>query len=136
MNRGTILRSFKWGKIMFGMHPHEWYILHIWHQHIHFLFVTSPSGQLDVYIKNLERVLDAIDFFNQNNPNCLELSNLVSVLFWIIFHFNMSTFLPRKTLVLSRFRGSWFKSACIFGRRVWKEGGITERLTSENVKRH
>ena len=48
---------------------------------MHFLFVTSPSGQLDAYIKNLERVLDAIDFFNQNNPNCLELSNLVSVLF-------------------------------------------------------
>ncbi|XP_020611078.1 exocyst complex component 7-like [Orbicella faveolata] len=39
----------------------------------------APSGQLDAYIKNLERVLDAIDFFNQNNPNCLELSNLSSL---------------------------------------------------------
>lgn len=59
---------------------------------IFFLFINSPSGQLDTYIKNLERVLDAIDFFNQNNPNCLELSNLVSVLFWIIIRYNMSTF--------------------------------------------
>ena len=41
------------------------------------LFFNSPTGQLDAYIKNLERVLDAIEFFNQNNPNCMELSNLV-----------------------------------------------------------
>jgi len=48
------------------------------------LFVNSPTGQLDAYIKNLERVLDAIEFFNQNNPNCMELSNLVcvSVMMW------------------------------------------------------
>ncbi|KAL9956376.1 hypothetical protein ACROYT_G037843 [Oculina patagonica] len=39
----------------------------------------APTGQLDAYIKNLERVLDAIEFFNQNNPNCLELSNLTSL---------------------------------------------------------
>ena len=38
---------------------------------------NRPTGQLDAYIKNLERVLDAIEFFNQNNPNCMELSNLV-----------------------------------------------------------
>ena len=41
------------------------------------LLVCSPTGQLDEYIKNLERVLDAIEFFNQNNQNCLELANLV-----------------------------------------------------------
>lgn len=39
----------------------------------------APSGQLDTYIKNLERVLDAIEFFNQNNPSCMELSNLTSL---------------------------------------------------------
>ncbi|KAJ7362141.1 Exocyst complex component 7 [Desmophyllum pertusum] len=39
----------------------------------------APTGQLDAYIKNLERVLDAIEFFNQNNPNCVELSNLTSL---------------------------------------------------------
>lgn len=39
----------------------------------------APTGQLDAYIKNLERVLDAIEFFNQNNPNCMELSNLTSL---------------------------------------------------------
>lgn len=39
----------------------------------------SPTGQLDAYIKNLERVLDAIEFFNQNNPNSLELPNLTSL---------------------------------------------------------
>lgn len=38
---------------------------------------NSPTDQLDTYIKNLERVLDAIEFFNQNNPSCMELSNLV-----------------------------------------------------------
>ena len=43
------------------------------------MFVSSPTGQLDAYIKNLERVLDAIEFFNQNNPNSLELPNLVCV---------------------------------------------------------
>jgi len=53
----------------------------VWYYYYqHFLFFISPTGQLDAYIKNLERVLDAIDFFNHNNPNCLELSNLVSVL--------------------------------------------------------
>ena len=44
----------------------------------------SPTGQLDAYIKNLERVLDAIEFFNQNNPSCVELTNLVCVTF--LFH--------------------------------------------------
>lgn len=39
----------------------------------------APTGQLDTYIKNLERVLDAIEFFNQNNPSCMELSNLTSL---------------------------------------------------------
>lgn len=39
----------------------------------------SPTGELDAYIKNLERVLDAIEFFKQNNPNCMELSNLTSL---------------------------------------------------------
>ena len=48
----------------------------------------SPTGQLDVYIKNLERVLDAIEFFNQNNPSCVELTNLVCVTF--LFHFTGS----------------------------------------------
>ncbi|EDO29171.1 predicted protein, partial [Nematostella vectensis] len=36
----------------------------------------TPTGHLDVYIKNLERVLDAIEFFSQNNPNCLEMTHL------------------------------------------------------------
>ena len=44
----------------------------------------SPTGQLDAYIKNLERVLDAIEFFNQNNPSCVELTNLVCVTFYFI----------------------------------------------------
>ena len=48
----------------------------------------SPTGQLDAYIKNLERVLDAIEFFNQNNPSCVELTNLVCVTF--LFHFTGS----------------------------------------------
>ncbi|XP_015763420.1 PREDICTED: exocyst complex component 7-like [Acropora digitifera] len=39
----------------------------------------TPTDQLDTYIKNLERVLDAIEFFNQNNPSCMELSNLTSL---------------------------------------------------------
>lgn len=39
----------------------------------------APTGQLDAYIKNLERVLDAIEFFNQNNPSCVELTNLTSL---------------------------------------------------------
>ena len=47
------------------------------------MFLDRPSDQLDVYIKNLERVLDAIEFFNQNNQNCLELANLVSALPYI-----------------------------------------------------
>ena len=46
-------------------------------------FVSNrPTGQLDAYIKNLERVLDAIEFFNHNNPNCMELSNLVCDVFF------------------------------------------------------
>ena len=45
----------------------------------------SPTGQLDAYIKNLERVLDAIEFFNQNNPSCVELTNLVCVAFYFIY---------------------------------------------------
>lgn len=45
----------------------------------------SPTGQLDAYIKNLERVLDAIEFFNQNNPSCVELTNLVCVTFYFIY---------------------------------------------------
>lgn len=39
----------------------------------------TPTDQLDTYIKNLERVLDAIEFFNHNNPSCMELSNLTSL---------------------------------------------------------
>ncbi|XP_027056688.1 exocyst complex component 7-like [Pocillopora damicornis] len=39
----------------------------------------SPTGQLEAYIKNLERVLDAIEFFNHNNPNCMELSSLTAL---------------------------------------------------------
>lgn len=145
----VILYSFR---IFFGMSQSNvwgaftclgWYILHIWHHHKHFLFVTSPSGQLDAYIKNLERVLDAIDFFNQNNPNCLELSNLVSVLFWIIIGYNTvyEYFLTQKKLAPGRFRlhfqsdGSWFKASCIlfFG----GEGEELQRVKYwQNAERH
>ncbi|XP_031567122.1 exocyst complex component 7-like [Actinia tenebrosa] len=39
----------------------------------------APTGNLEAYIKNLERVIDAIEFFTQNNPNCLEMTHLTSL---------------------------------------------------------
>lgn len=87
--------------------------------------------------------MDAIDFFNQNNPNCLELSNLVSVLFWIIIGYNTvyEYFLTQKKLAPGRFRlhfqsdGSWFKASCIlfFG----GEGEELQRVKYwQNAERH
>ena len=61
-------------------------LLTVYYRWILIIFVCySPTGQLDAYIKNLERVLDAIEFFNQNNPSCVELSNLVCVTFYFIY---------------------------------------------------
>ena len=70
----------------------------------------APTGNLDAYIKNLERVLDAIEFFTQNNPNCLELSqqfvtkndNYVQIISILVIYLGIMSKL--KTVIVCVFR--------------------------------
>ncbi len=44
-----------------------------------FIFLTTrPGADVDSYLRSLEKVQDAIEFFERNNPNSPELSLLVS----------------------------------------------------------
>jgi hypothetical protein len=42
-------------------------------------FTARPGADVDSYLRSLERVQDAIEFFERNNPNSPELSLLVSL---------------------------------------------------------
>ena len=47
-----------------------------------FLF-ARPGADVDSYLRSLEKVQDAIEFFDSNNPNSPELSLLVSLKIYI-----------------------------------------------------
>ena len=38
----------------------------------------SPTGNVDGYLKLLDKLRSAVDFFKHNNPSSLELSHVVS----------------------------------------------------------
>lgn len=52
--------------------------------HACFLFNSPQDGNIENYLKLMERLRVAVDFFNHNNPGSVELGHVVRVIGEII----------------------------------------------------
>ena len=103
MNPGTVLRFFKWGKVMFGVHSHEWYIFeHLTSTQTFSVCFQSFWPTWCIHQEFGESI--GCNWFFQSEQSQL-FGALKPGKCFVLNNYSYEYFLHRKTLVLDRFRG-------------------------------